>query len=41
MKSNVDLMPERLAWDANPKVMPKEDGSYPVAIPGIDVKKYI
>lgn len=41
MKSNVDLMPERLAWDANPKIMPNEDGSYPVAIPGIDVKKYI
>lgn len=41
IKSDIDLMPERYAWDANPKVMPNEDGTYPVAIPGIDVKKYI
>lgn len=33
--SDVDLMPERLAWDANPKVMPDEEGRYPVAVPGV------
>ena len=30
-----DLFPERLAWDANPKVMPDADGNYPVAVPGV------
>ncbi len=32
--SDVNLMPERLAWDAMPKVVPDEDGYYPVAMPG-------
>ena len=41
LKSNVDLMPERLAWDAIPKPVKGEDGLYPAAIPGIDVEKYI
>lgn len=35
LNSNIDLMPERLAWDAMPKVLPKEDGYYPYAIPGM------
>ncbi|HWK58667.1 MAG TPA: Gfo/Idh/MocA family oxidoreductase [Parapedobacter sp.] len=34
LKSNVSLMPERLAWDALPKVLPDENGLYPYAIPG-------
>ena len=34
INSNINLMPERLAWDANPKVMPDADGNYPIAIPG-------
>ncbi len=34
LNSNVDLMPETLAWDAKPKVLPNADGFYPVAIPG-------
>ncbi len=34
LKSNVDLMPERFAWDALPKVLPGADGLYPYAIPG-------
>lgn len=34
LKSNIDLMPERFAWDALPKVLPGEDGLYPYAIPG-------
>jgi hypothetical protein len=27
-------MPETLAWDAKPKILPGEDGFYPYAIPG-------
>ena len=34
LASNVDLMPERFAWDALPKVLPDENGLYPYAIPG-------
>lgn len=34
LNSNIDLMPERLAWDALPKVLPNADGYYPYAIPG-------
>ncbi len=34
MKSTLDLMPERFAWDAMPKVLPGADGIYPHAIPG-------
>jgi predicted dehydrogenase len=34
LNSDLSLMPEKLAWDANPKVMPLEDGTYPIAVPG-------
>jgi predicted dehydrogenase len=34
LNSTIDLMPEVLAWDANPPVMPNEDGFYPVPVPG-------
>src|SRR5690606_17224823 len=34
LQSNVDLMPDRLSWDAMPKVLPDEQGIYPHAIPG-------
>jgi predicted dehydrogenase len=34
LNSQIDLMPERLAWDALPKVLPGPDGFYPHAIPG-------
>lgn len=34
LNSNIDLMPERLAWDALPKVLPDAEGYYPYAIPG-------
>jgi len=33
--SNVSLLPERIAWDAPPKIVPDADGRYPVAMPGI------
>ncbi|MFN7327764.1 MAG: Gfo/Idh/MocA family oxidoreductase [Chitinophagales bacterium] len=35
LKSEIDLMPVRLDWDALPKVLPGEDGMYPCAIPGV------
>jgi myo-inositol 2-dehydrogenase / D-chiro-inositol 1-dehydrogenase len=34
LNSEVDLMPEKLAWDAPPRVLPDRDGFYPVAMPG-------
>jgi predicted dehydrogenase len=34
INSNIDLMPKKLAWDADPLVMPGPDGYYPHAIPG-------
>ncbi len=34
LNSKVDLMPEKLAFDALPKVLPGPDGRYPYAIPG-------
>lgn len=41
LKSNIDLLPEVFAWDANPKVMPDENGLYKVAVPGINTTDYI
>ena len=41
IQSNISLMPDQFAWDAKPKVLPNEDGFYPVAVPGHDVEKYI
>ncbi|MGE3313683.1 MAG: Gfo/Idh/MocA family protein [Planctomycetaceae bacterium] len=35
LNSQLDLMPEKFAWDANPKVMPSANGEYPIAVPGI------
>ena len=34
LNSNVNLMPEKLAWDAMPKVLPNAEGYYPFAVPG-------
>ncbi len=34
LQSNINLMPERFAWDANPKVLPDKNGLYPIAVPG-------
>ena len=33
--SNLVLGPERYAWDANPPVLPKPDGTYPHPVPGV------
>jgi len=35
LNSKIELTPERFAWDAEPRVMPFPDGSYPVAVPGV------
>jgi hypothetical protein len=35
LKSNVNLFPDSLAWDAPMKVNPGPDGMYPRAIPGV------
>jgi predicted dehydrogenase len=35
LKSEVSLMPKSFSWDAEPLVLPKEDGSYPIATPGV------
>ncbi|HEV7349329.1 Gfo/Idh/MocA family oxidoreductase [Telluribacter sp.] len=34
LNSNINLFPDKLAWDATPKVLPGPDGYYPVAVPG-------
>jgi predicted dehydrogenase len=34
LNSQISLMPERFAWDADPPVMPDAQGRYPVPIPG-------
>ena len=34
MNSKLNLLPESLAWDAMPKVLPGADGIYPFAMPG-------
>ncbi len=34
LNSEINLMPDRLAWDALPKVLPDEKGIYPIAQPG-------
>jgi len=41
LTSSVNLMPDTLAWDALPKVLPNADGLYPVAVPGINSTQYI
>ena len=34
LNSEINLFPDKLAWNANPKIMPGADGLYPVAVPG-------
>lgn len=35
INSNISLMPKQFSFDADPPVMPREDGSYPIAVPGL------
>lgn len=41
MQSTIDIMPEVYSWDALPKILPDENGIYPVAVPGLEVSKFI
>jgi myo-inositol 2-dehydrogenase/D-chiro-inositol 1-dehydrogenase len=34
INSKIDLFPEKLAWDADPRVMPDANGLYKLAVPG-------
>jgi predicted dehydrogenase len=35
MNSKEGLSPEKYTWDADPPILPDENGSYPVAVPGL------
>jgi len=35
INSDISLMPKNFSFDADPPVMPREDGSYPIAVPGL------
>jgi myo-inositol 2-dehydrogenase / D-chiro-inositol 1-dehydrogenase len=35
LNSDLTLMPDKFAWDAEPPVKPDKDGNYPVPIPGL------
>ncbi|WDF70344.1 Gfo/Idh/MocA family oxidoreductase [Sphingobacterium oryzagri] len=41
LTSDIDLSPAAYAWDAMPKIVPNQNGEYPVAIPGINTDRYI
>jgi myo-inositol 2-dehydrogenase / D-chiro-inositol 1-dehydrogenase len=41
LDSQVSLMPERFAWDANPPTMPDANGRYPIPMPGQTVAKVV
>jgi hypothetical protein len=41
LDSQVSLMPERFAWDANPPTMPDANGRYPIPMPGQTVGKVV
>jgi hypothetical protein len=35
MESKESLSPKRYAWDADPPIVPDNNGEYPLAIPGV------
>ena len=35
INSEISLMPKKFAFDAEPPILPNEDGYYPIAIPGV------
>lgn len=35
LNSEINLMPDKYAWDAMPKILPDANGEYPHAIPGV------
>lgn len=34
LQSDLSILPEKFAWDADPPVLPGPDGLYPIPIPG-------
>ncbi len=34
LASEINLVPDKLGWDAQPKILPDKDGLYPVSVPG-------
>jgi myo-inositol 2-dehydrogenase/D-chiro-inositol 1-dehydrogenase len=37
IKSELQLMPEKVTWEMEPPVKPDADGNYPIAVPGVTV----
>jgi myo-inositol 2-dehydrogenase / D-chiro-inositol 1-dehydrogenase len=37
LNSTINLFPDKLDWNASPKVLPDKDGFYPIAMPGKSV----
>jgi hypothetical protein len=37
LASEINLFPEKLAWDAMPRLLPDKDGLYPIPTPGVTV----
>ncbi len=35
INSELNLMPAKFAWDADPPVLPDENGFYPIPTPGV------
>ena len=35
MKSDISIVPQKLSWDAQPPVMPDQNGNYPVPVAGV------
>ena len=35
IQSGIDIQPKKYDWNAEPPVLPNEDGQYPIAIPGL------
>ena len=35
LNSEISIMPEKFAWDANPPSMPDENGEYAIPVPGV------
>ncbi len=35
LNSNISIMPKEYSWEADPPVLPDENGVYPVAVPGV------
>lgn len=41
LESEVSILPDKLAWDGVPKILPGKDGLYPAPVPGKNTSLYI